>query len=183
MSSGWFDWTEPSLRTALQGKEGVQGARSTGSGRFKHIEPHRTFASYIHTELARSIEFFYTSSAWFDWTEPSPTTSLQGIPGVQGARGTNPGRFKYLEPHGTFSSDLVTELARYLALFETSSGWFDCTEPSSTSAKSTLTPSIPCIAEKVRFSRTTPNACKGRLYTLLSLWRCLSRRFDEVRSG
>ena len=26
MSSGWFDCTEPSLGTALQGKQGVQGA-------------------------------------------------------------------------------------------------------------------------------------------------------------
>ena len=26
MSSGWFDCTEPSLTTSLQGKQGVQGA-------------------------------------------------------------------------------------------------------------------------------------------------------------
>ena len=26
MSSGWFDRTEPSLSTSLQGKQGVQGA-------------------------------------------------------------------------------------------------------------------------------------------------------------
>ena len=26
MSSGWFDHTEPSLSTSLQGKQGVQGA-------------------------------------------------------------------------------------------------------------------------------------------------------------
>ena len=26
MSSGWFDCTEPSLSTSLQGKQGVQGA-------------------------------------------------------------------------------------------------------------------------------------------------------------
>ena len=26
MSSGWFDCTEPSLATSLQGKQGVQGA-------------------------------------------------------------------------------------------------------------------------------------------------------------
>ena len=57
----------------------VQGALCTGSGRFKHSEPPRTFSNYILTELARYIEFFYTSSGWFDWTEPSLPASLQGI--------------------------------------------------------------------------------------------------------
>ena len=85
MSSGWFDWTEPSPTTSLQGRQGVQGARCTSSGRFKHIEPHRTFSNYIHTERARSRDFFHTGSGWFDWTEPSPTTALQGLQGVQGA--------------------------------------------------------------------------------------------------
>ena len=70
---GWFDWTEPSLPTALQGI-GVQGAICTGSGRLKHIEPHRTFSNYILTEIARYLEFFYMRSGWFDWTEPSPST-------------------------------------------------------------------------------------------------------------
>ena len=39
----------------------------------------QTFSDYILTEIARYIEFFYTSSGWFDCTEPSPTTFLQGI--------------------------------------------------------------------------------------------------------
>ena len=38
MSSGWFDWTETSLTTALQGRQGVQGALCTSSMRFKHRE-------------------------------------------------------------------------------------------------------------------------------------------------
>ena len=97
-SSGWFDWTEPSLTTSLQRIEGVQGAICTSLMRFKHIEPHRTFSNYILTEISRYIEFFYTSSEWFDCTEPSPTTSLQGIQGVQGAICTGSGRFKHIEP-------------------------------------------------------------------------------------
>ena len=127
-SSEWFDCTEPSPPTALQGIQGVQGAICTGSGRLKHIEPHRTFSSFIHTERARYIEFFYTSLGWFDWTEPSLPTSLQGIEGVQGALCTGSGRLKHFEPHRTFY--ILTEIARYLEFFYMRSGWFDWTEPS-----------------------------------------------------
>ena len=63
--------------------------------RFKHIEPHRTFSNCILTEIARYIDFFYTSSGWFDWPEPSLTTSLQGLEGVQGAPCTSWMRFKH----------------------------------------------------------------------------------------
>ena len=73
MSSGWFDWTEPSLTTSLQGIEVLYVLR------FKHIEPHRTLSNCFLTEIARYRDFFYMSSGWFDWTEPSLTTSLQGI--------------------------------------------------------------------------------------------------------
>ena len=50
---GWFDWTEPSLTTSVQGIEGVQGALCTGSGRLQHSEPQRTFSNYILTEIGR----------------------------------------------------------------------------------------------------------------------------------
>ena len=116
-SSGWFDWTEPSPTTSLQRIQGVQGAICTGSMRFKHIEPHRTLSNCIFTEIARYIEFFYTSSGWFDWTEPSPTTSLQGIQGVQGAICTGSGRFKHIEHHRTFSNYILTEIARFIDFF------------------------------------------------------------------
>ena len=53
------------------------------SGRFKQIEPRRTFSNYILTEIARYIDFFHMSLGWFDWTEPSLTASLQGIEGVR----------------------------------------------------------------------------------------------------
>ena len=82
MSSEWFDYTEPSKTTSLQGKQGVQGANS---GWFKHIEPPRTFSNHITAEIARCVEFFHMSSGWFDCTEPSLTSSLQGKQGVQGA--------------------------------------------------------------------------------------------------
>ena len=112
MSSGWFDWTEPSLTTSLQGIEGMQGANCTSWMRFKHIEPRRTFSNCILTEIVRSLDFFHLSSGWFDWTEPSPTTSLQGIQGVQGASCTGSGRLKHIEPPRTFSNYFLTEIAR-----------------------------------------------------------------------
>ena len=45
MSSGWFDYTEPSLSTSLQGKQGVQGAYALvrgGSSTSNLVEPSRT---------------------------------------------------------------------------------------------------------------------------------------------
>ena len=101
MSSGWFDCTEPSLTTSLQGIQGVQGAICTGSGRFKNIKPHRTFSNFILTEIARYIEFYYTSLGWFD----------------EGAICTRWMRFKHIEPHRTFSNYILTETARNLYLF------------------------------------------------------------------
>ena len=131
-SVGRFDWTKPALTTSLQGRQGVQGALCTCSGRFKHVEPHRTFSNYLFTEIARYKEFFYTSSGWFDWTKPSLPTSLQGIQGVQGALCTSWMRFKHIEHHRTFSNYTLTEIARNLDVFR--SGWFDCTEPSPTTS-------------------------------------------------
>ena len=113
---------------------GERSAICTSSMRFKHIEPHRTFSNCILTELARYLDFFYTGSGWFDWPEPSLTTSLQGIEGVQGAICTSWMRFKHSEPHRTFSNCSLTERAMYIGFFYTSSGWFDWTEPSLTTA-------------------------------------------------
>ena len=78
MSSGWFDHTEPSLSTSLQGKQGVQGAYALvrgGSSTSNLIESSRN----IITEIARCVGFCHMGSGWFDCTEPSLSTSLQGL--------------------------------------------------------------------------------------------------------
>ena len=88
MSSGWFDCTEPSLATAVQGKPGVQGAYALvrgGSSTSNLIEPNRTYSNHNITKLARCGEVCHRSSGWFDCTEPSLATALQGKQGVQGA--------------------------------------------------------------------------------------------------
>ena len=59
------------------------GCLSTSLGFFKHIEPRRTFPNHIITEIAKCVEFCDMSSGWFDHTEPSLSTSLQGKQGVQ----------------------------------------------------------------------------------------------------
>ena len=148
----------PSPSTSLQGIEGVQGARGTGSGRFKHREPHRTLANCILTELERYREIFYTSSGWFDCTEPSLTTALQGLEGVQGERCTSSKRFKHIEPHRTFSNYILTELARCIAFFHMSSGWFDCTEPSQTTSLQGIQGVQGAIGTEVKAQRTTSSS-------------------------
>ena len=181
----------------------VQGAKCTSWKRFKHSEPHRTFSNYLLTARARYVDFFHTSSGWIDWTEPSPTTSLQGIQGVQGALCTSSGRFKRIEPHRTFSNYIHTERARSRDFFHTSSGWFDWTEHSPTTSLQGLQGVQGALVREVQANRTSSNLLEllchraskvyrhefrvVRLYhtffdythILLSLCGCSSRRFDE----
>ena len=87
MSLGWFDCTEPSLSTSLQGKQGVQGAYAIvwgGSSTLNLTEPTQ---NHNITEIARCGKVCHMSSGWFDCTEPFLSTSLQEKQGVQGAYG------------------------------------------------------------------------------------------------
>ena len=49
------------------------------------VQAHRTSSNHNSTELARCGEVCHMRSGWFDCTEPSLSTSLQGKQGVQGA--------------------------------------------------------------------------------------------------
>ena len=73
--------SEPSLLTSLLGKQCL----CTSLGWFKHIELHRMYSNRNTTDIARCEEVCHMSSVWFDCTEPSLSTSLQGKQGVQGA--------------------------------------------------------------------------------------------------
>ena len=101
-SSGWFKHIEPhhyrdsKVCRVLSHEFGVfrpyqtvsvwcAGCLCTSSGWFKHIEPRRTFPNHIIIEIAKCVEFCHMSSGWFDCTETSLSTSLQGKQGVQGA--------------------------------------------------------------------------------------------------
>ena len=54
-------------------------AGCSSSGWFKHIEPHRTYSNHNITEIARCGEVCHMRSGWFDCTEPSLSTALQGF--------------------------------------------------------------------------------------------------------
>ena len=66
-----FSWSCSNLPMG-KAKKRMKVEQSPSVGWFKHTKPLRTFSNYILTEIARYIEFFYTSSEWFDCTEPSP---------------------------------------------------------------------------------------------------------------
>ena len=71
MRSGWFDCTEPSLSTSLQGKQGVQGAYALvlgGSSTSNLLEPTRTTAIY-------SVAGVRVGSMRFDVLEPPRTSA------------------------------------------------------------------------------------------------------------
>ena len=61
------------------------GFSYTSSGWFKRIEPPRTVLNHSKTEIARRVAFFLMSSGWFDCTERSLPTALQGKQSLQGA--------------------------------------------------------------------------------------------------
>ena len=68
----------------VTGETRSAGCLCNSSG-FKHIEPHRTYSNHNITEIARFGEVCHRSSGWFDCTEPTLSTALQGEQGVQGA--------------------------------------------------------------------------------------------------
>ena len=61
------------------------GFSYTSSGWFKRREPPRTVLNHIMTEIAGRVEFFPLNSGWFDCTEPSLPTAVQGKQRLQGA--------------------------------------------------------------------------------------------------
>ena len=69
----------------VAGETRSAGCFCNSSGWFKHIEPPRTYSNHNFTELARCGEVCHLSSGWFDCTEPTLSTALQGNQGVQGA--------------------------------------------------------------------------------------------------
>ena len=76
MSSGWFDYTEPHLHKGIK-------VCSVPMHLF-HSEPSQTFTNHFNTEKARCVEVYHMHSRWFDYTEPSRTTSSQVDQGVYG---------------------------------------------------------------------------------------------------
>ena len=107
MSSEWFDSYGTFSSYIFTEETRCAGCSYTRSVWFKRIEPPRTISNHIMTEIAGRVEFFHRSSGWFDGTEPSLPTSLQGQQCVQGARALVRGgssASNLLEPSRTTSS-------------------------------------------------------------------------------
>ena len=105
-------------------------------------------------------------SGWFDRTAPPLSTSLQGKQGMQGVFALVRG--------GSNTSNLL-EPSQPLR--------FDVLEPPRTSAKTPCTLCFPCNDAGKEVGRTTLNSCDKPLHSLLSLYACVPRRFDEVRGA
>ena len=68
MSSGWFDCTEPSLSTLLQGKQGVQGAYAIvrGGSSTKYVDRGGSVMSnQPEPMLNNSTHFAISAMMWF----------------------------------------------------------------------------------------------------------------------
>ena len=100
MSSGWFDCTEPSLTTSVQGNQGLQGA-------YALVRGGSSASNLLDPEIARCVE---VSSGWFDFAEPS-LTSFQG----QQVCRVLMRWFKHIEPPRTFSNHIIRKVCRGLS--------------------------------------------------------------------
>ena len=107
----------------VTGETRSAGCLCTSSGCFKHIELPRTFWNHIITKIARCVEFCHMSSGWFDCTEPSLSTLLQGKQGMQGA-------YALVRGGSSTSNHIITEIAKCVEFCHMSSGCFDHTKPS-----------------------------------------------------
>ena len=145
--------------------------------RFKQIEPHRTFSNYSHTERARYIDFFHTSSGWFDWTEPSPTTSLQGIQGVLNAllrEVHTSSNLLELYPHRESKVyRLLSHGFRVVRLHRTSSSLL---EPQRHRASKVWR----VLSQECGVVRTSSNLLEPQHHRASKVWRVLSQEFGVV---
>ena len=84
MSSGWFDCTEPSLTTSLEGKQSVQGSYALVRG----VQLHRTSSNllelhhYRESKVCRVLLYEFGVVRLY---RTSITTSLEGKQFVQDA--------------------------------------------------------------------------------------------------
>ena len=95
MSSGWFDCTEPSLSTSLQGKQGVQGAYATSSNL---LTTH---------QLYRCVEFYHITEPLY-LQQSSVCRVVVHLFGVVQAHRTS---------SKTYTNHIITEIARCVEIY------------------------------------------------------------------
>ena len=129
MSSGWFDCTEPSLSTSLQGQQGMQGVVHL----FGVVQAHRTSSNLPKQHHNKDSKVSRVFSHEFGVVRLYRTFSIYIVTGETRCAGclcTSSGCFKHIEPHRIFSNHIITEIVRCVEFCHMSSGWCDCTEPS-----------------------------------------------------
>ena len=127
MSSGWFDCTEPSLSTSLQGQQGMQGVVHL----FGVVQAHRTSLNLLERHHYKDSKVCRVLSHEFGVVRLYRTFSIYIVTEIARCAGclcTCSWLFKHIEPLRTFSNHIITEIARCLEFCHMSSGWFDCTE-------------------------------------------------------
>ena len=177
----------------VTGETRSAGCLCNRSERFKLIEPHRTYSNHNSTEIARCGEGCHWSSGWFDSTEPSLSTSLQGKQGVQGAYALSSGWFKHIEPlhyrdskmwrvlthefgvvrpYRNVSINSVKGETRCAGCLCTSSGWFKHIEPHRTYTNHTITEIARCVEVSQNSSggSTVPNLLYLRVRNVKNLY-------------
>ena len=133
MSSGWFDCTEPSLSTSLQGQQDMQGVVHL----FGVVQAHRTSSNLLKPHHYKDSKVRRVLSHEFGVVRLYRTISIYIVTKIARCAGclcTCSGWFKHIEPPRTFSNHFSAEKARCVEVFDVSSEWFDCTEPSRTSS-------------------------------------------------
>ena len=145
------------------------------------------FSDHFSAEKARCVEVFHISSEWFDYTEPSRTTSSQGnkVCRVLFEPHLHKGikvcmRLSHPELAHRYPTHPVPPVKRQVRYSRTTpnsceregSSRFAVVESPGTSVWVPYTPCSPVKMrfEKVRYSRTTKNSCERPLHTLLSLY-------------
>ena len=132
------------------GETRCAGCLCTSSGWFKHHEPQRTYTNHMHHRVSKVCRGL---SHEFGVVRLYRTFSLYSVTGETrraGCLGNSSGWFKHIEPQRTYSNHPprtytnhpprtytnhnITERARCGEVCHRRSGWFDCTEPSLSTA-------------------------------------------------
>ena len=101
--SGWCFETQQrrASKVLLPLYRGSKVSCVTRSRWFKHIEPPRTSSNLLEPQHSRDSKVLSQEWEWFNCTEPSLATALQGKQGVQGAYALGSSASNLLKPSRT----------------------------------------------------------------------------------
>ena len=170
MSSGWFDRTEPSLSTSLQGKQGVQGAYATSH--YTSIVPVCRVLSHHRTSIPAAVQEIQCVQGGCALVRGGSSTLnlIENLHEPHHHRDSKVCRglsheFGVVRPYRTFSMYIVTGETRSAGYLCTSSGWFKHIEPHRTYSNHNITEIARC-GEVCHMSSGWFNYKNGHHFTL-----------------